>query len=170
MKFRNSRKTEPVEPREQPSPPLRAVSPERKEDLTPWRWMESILVIEDDLDLFELLITELRRDGYNVFAFTRGDDALTWLWSVALDRNAISEPCAILCDVRIARVAGTELFESLRRIGEGVPLILISDSADEWSRPQAMRLEAHCVLEKPFTPEVLRAAVIDVVEAKDYFE
>ena len=136
------------------------------ESLVPWQWMETILVIEDDTAVLEQLISGLRGGGYDVFAFTSGDDALTWLWSGVPGGDVDCVPAAILCDVRIARGSGAGFLDSLRQIAEGIPMILIRDAADEASREQVLQLNAHCVLEHPFAAEALRAAVDDLVAAK----
>ncbi len=136
-----------------------AVPNQERKRLVPWQWRETILVIEDEAEMRSLLAWALRRDGYHVFAFANGDDALTWLGPGVLDGDLERVPSAIVCDIRVPFVSGLDVLRSLRLCGERIPMIMITGFPDESTREEALQLGAHCVLDKPFSLDALRSQV-----------
>lgn len=168
MSFQYHLETQPLAHGPQPSR-LGSGQQERKR-LVPWQWKETILVIEDEAEMRSLLTWALRREGYHVFAFANGDDALTWLGPGALDGEVERVPSAIVCDIRIPYYSGLEILESLRLAGERIPMIMITGFPDDSTRNDAMRLGASCLLEKPFALEVLCTAVHRAVATGEGFD
>jgi two-component system, LuxR family, response regulator FixJ len=65
----------------------------------------------------------------------------------------------IITDVRMPRMSGIELLRHLRRMGLGLPVIIMTGHGDVPLAVEAMQLGAVDFLEKPFDDEVLLASV-----------
>lgn len=112
--------------------------------------MATVLVIEDDESLRELIGLHLSNAGYRV---KLAEDAIVG------GRELLREaPDVLLCDVQMPWLDGLELLRlvkaepALRR----VPVILISASLQALERPEAA-LAAACVLKPVRADELVRA-------------
>jgi CheY-like chemotaxis protein len=92
---------------------------------------KTILVVEDNEDLRELVCTSLRRAKYNVTEAENGQVALDII-------EAMDEPpCLVLLDLMMPVMSGTELLAKLRESGRlaSLPVVVASAVADRL-RPQ----------------------------------
>ncbi len=112
----------------------------------------TILVIDDDPQVHDLLGQMLSREGYRVEHATSGPDALTMVQKV--------RPAAILLDVMMPQVDGWTVLSALKRDPKlaGIPVIIVS-MLDE--RPLGLSLGAAEFLTKP----VDRAKLVGTVRA-----
>jgi two-component system phosphate regulon response regulator PhoB len=113
--------------------------------------MSSILIIEDDLDLAELMAITLRTAGHDTRHAPDGRSAL--------DALALKRPDIVLLDVMLPDIVGFSLCESLRAISATVDLpILVVSACDEYEGgPLARASGADGYLPKPFSPRQLLA-------------
>lgn len=111
---------------------------------------KSILVIDDDDGVREILWQLLDSEGYQVLTAVDGADALRQLRQV--------RPCLILLDLLMPDVSGWQFREVQQRIPElaGIPVVLISGFKDLDAVGPSMGCE---VLMKPFELEDLLAIV-----------
>ncbi len=111
---------------------------------------ESVLLVEDDDDIRELVELMLRRSGYEVHAARCAQDAL------AMARSSDLRIDALLSDVIMPGMTGVELTRHLRQRLPGLPVLLMSGhtgAPDDTPLPSAVAL-----LRKPFTiTDLLRA-------------
>src|ERR1700733_12373996 len=112
------------------------------------RMAATVLVVEDEPNIGELLRTYLRRDGHQVVWVRRGEDAL-----VELRRHPIK---LVLLDVRLPGIDG---FEVCQRIGGAVPVIMLTARDEETDRVAGLELGAHDYVTKPFSPREVMARV-----------
>ncbi|HYM81376.1 MAG TPA: response regulator [Candidatus Limnocylindria bacterium] len=113
----------------------------------------SILVVDDDRRVVELLQIALHAHGFRVLTAGDGDEAL---------RRAISErPDLVVLDVRLPRKSGLEVCETLRQDPEDptVPIVLVSAAAETEARLQGLARGADDYLTKPFSPKELIARI-----------
>ena len=108
----------------------------------------TVLVVEDEPNIGELLRTYLQRDGHRVIWVRRGEDAL-----VELRRHPIK---LVLLDIRLPGIDG---FEVCRRIGGSVPVIMLTARDEEADRVAGLELGADDYVTKPFSPRELMARV-----------
>ena len=116
----------------------------------------TILIIDDDLTLLEMLAWTLEEAGYTVAAVTSGREALQWIQAAA----AVDElPTLILLDLAMPGMNGVQVVEALRqRWGRNIsPIIVIS--AAQSAHLDARELGAACTLTKPFERERLLTLV-----------
>ncbi len=127
--------------------------------LVPWDRAPTILLVEDDEDMRELLASVLRRDGYRVVEAADGDDAVDWLGVGILDGDPERLPALIVSDICLPYVSGMEILEGARLSPWKLPVILITGFGDEATHSRARDLGAVCVLDKPFSMQTLRNEV-----------
>src|SRR4051812_10662138 len=106
----------------------------------------TVLVIDDEADLVELLRYNLERDGFNVVCARDGRDGL----------NAARhhKPDLIVLDVMMPSLDGLEVCRQLRGDGRtgGVPIIMLTAKAAEADRIVGLELGADDYVTKPFSP------------------
>ena len=118
----------------------------------------TVMVVEDDEVLADLLDHRLRREGFEVVRFADGAEALTALEG--------TEASAVVLD---ATLPGAEGFEVLRRLKESpshadVPVVVLTFGS-EHDTSRALRLGANDSIAKPFAVEELVARVARLVSA-----
>ena len=101
-----------------------------------------ILIIEDDPGIVAALEKELRAEGYEVAASTRGDDGL---------RQARDQPCdVVLTDLKLPGLSGLELVEQLHAAKPKLPIIMMTAFGTTETAIEATKLGAYDYLLKPF--------------------
>lgn len=110
---------------------------------------ETVLIVDDDVRVVELLQITLGGRGYQVLAAYDGEGALK-----TIQRQ---RPAMIVMDVRLPRKSGFEVLDTVRRDPalRHLPVILISGDASTESRLQGLKLGADDYLAKPFSPREL---------------
>jgi DNA-binding response OmpR family regulator len=113
----------------------------------------TVLVVEDELKLRELLRAYLERAGLEVLSTGSGAEALTLAGR--------AQPDLVILDLGLPDVSGEEVARELRRDGD-VPILILTAKAGEEDRVRGLELGADDYLTKPFSPRelVLRAQAI----------
>ena len=116
---------------------------------------QSILVVEDDVHIADLLRFLLERQGYEVEVCADGRAALA-----CIEKGAIT-PCMILLDVMLPFFDGFELVRSIRaRAGWGeIPVLMLTAKTMESDIVRALDAGANDYILKPFQPNELMARV-----------
>lgn len=110
----------------------------------------SILVVDDDLAIRELLHEHLSRIGYEVITAADGDGMR--------QRLAESRVNLIVLDVMMPGDDGFTLCREIREHSQ-VPIIMLTASSDETDRVVGLELGADDYLAKPFSARELQARV-----------
>lgn len=110
----------------------------------------SILVVDDDAAIRELLQEHLSRVGYRVLTASDGETMHS-----LLDRTRVD---LIVLDIMLP---GDDGFTLCRQIREGsrVPIIMLTASSDETDRVVGLELGADDYLAKPFSARELQARI-----------
>ncbi|HZJ51519.1 MAG TPA: response regulator transcription factor [Actinomycetota bacterium] len=114
----------------------------------------TVLVVDDERKIRDLVRTYLERDGYAVLMTDSGQGALETAARVTLD--------LVVLDLMLPDLPGEEVARSLRETSE-VPIILLTAKASEDDRVSGLRLGADDYLVKPFSPRELVARVAAVL-------
>ncbi|QTP54381.1 response regulator [Billgrantia sulfidoxydans] len=110
----------------------------------------TLIVVDDDPEIRELLVDYLGRHGYRALA---AEDA------EALHRLLASEaPDLLIVDIMLPGDDGFTICRDIRR-GSDVPIIMLTASADETDRILGLELGADDYLGKPFNPRELLARI-----------
>ena len=110
----------------------------------------SVLVVDDEHKIRDVVRTYLEHDGYTVFVARTGEEALE-----AAERLG---PDLVVLDLMLPDLPGEEVARSLRAVSE-VPIIMLTAKASEDERVTGLRLGADDYLTKPFSPRELAARV-----------
>ena len=113
----------------------------------------TILVVEDDAQILEILTILLREQGYHVVRARDGQTALSQV------KN--TRPDLIVSDVRMPGMDGFTLCEHVRAdpAFAHVPFIFLTARDEKADRRRGMVLGADDYLTKPFEPEDLLLAI-----------
>jgi two-component system phosphate regulon response regulator PhoB len=113
---------------------------------------ESIMLVEDEESIVELVRYNLSREGYTVHVAMSGEDALT------LVRTA--NPALILLDIMLPEIDGIEVCRRLRRDERtmATPVIMLTARGEESDRVRGLEVGADDYVAKPFSPSELCCA------------
>ena len=117
----------------------------------------TLLLVEDDRALADLLLWHFQREGYEVVRTADGDEALL----LAEERT----PDLVILDWMIEGVAGIEVCRRLRRRSSSahVPIIMLTARGEESDRIRGLETGADDYVTKPFSPRELMARVAAVL-------
>lgn len=132
--------------------------------------MQSILIVEDELDLVRSLEYALQREGYQVRSATSGKAAFDLL-------SAGTVPDLVLLDLMLPDASGTEICRRIRQSERTrhVPVVILTARTDEIDRVVGFEVGADDYVTKPFSVRelvlriraVLRRAQADSVESAE---
>jgi two-component system phosphate regulon response regulator PhoB len=113
----------------------------------------SILVVEDEDDIQEVVKYTLLKEGYRVTCAGSGEEALKL---VRTDR-----PDLVLLDLMLPGVDGLEVCRQLKKdpATEGIPVIMLTAKGEESDIVAGLELGADDYVTKPFSTRVLVARV-----------
>ena len=104
---------------------------------------ESILVVEDNKDLVNLLKINLTDEGYNVRTVMDGEAALE-----AFNRDV---PSLIVLDVMLPRLDGFDVCKEIRSKNKQVPILMLTAKSEEVDKVLGLEIGADDYMTKPFS-------------------
>ncbi len=113
----------------------------------------TILLVDDDPFVRDVATRMLERTGYRVIGAVDGDDGLR----LFADREA--EITAMILDVTMPHLSGTDVLEELRRRGKTVPVVLASGYSSESLASPVAGERLPVFVQKPFATEDLLAGI-----------
>lgn len=114
-----------------------------------------VLVVEDERAISDLLRMYLSREGFGVHVAATGPDGLSYARTL--------HPVAIILDVGLPGMDGTEVCRQLRADGDWTPILFCTARDDEVDRVLGLELGADDYITKPFSPREVVARVKSVV-------
>ena len=116
-----------------------------------------LLIIEDNLEIYNYLISELSVD-YNTFCSTNGEEGIT----IALDKL----PDIIISDIMMPGIDGIEVCKRLKNDikTNHIPIILLSARANDESKIQGLNSGADVYLTKPISLDVLKTQLKSLLD------
>lgn len=112
-----------------------------------------ILLVDDEPDIIEILSYNLKKEGYQVFSASNGEEALVQVEKV--------KPHLIILDVMMPVMDGIETCEIIRkdkRYQETV-IMFLSARSEDYSHVAAFDVGADDYVNKPIKPKVLNSKV-----------
>ncbi|HET8611340.1 MAG TPA: phosphate regulon transcriptional regulator PhoB [Sphingomonas sp.] len=118
---------------------------------------KTLLLVEDDKTLAELLIWHFEREEFVVHRTADGEEALLLADEIA--------PDVVILDWMIEGVSGIEVCRRLRRkpATANVPIIMLTARGEESDRVRGLETGADDYVTKPFSPRELMARVAAVL-------
>jgi DNA-binding response OmpR family regulator len=120
--------------------------------------MTTVLVVDDDADIRELIVWKLTHAGYTVLAAADGEAGL----AAATGAGGSGEiPDLILVDWMMPRMTGIELCRALRDdpATARLPIILLTAKADEAEVETGFAVGVDDYIAKPFSPREMVSRV-----------
>lgn len=111
---------------------------------------ETILVIDDEQNILDLISAYLRREGYRVLTAQDGVNGLKLAQS--------SRPDIVILDIMLPGMDGIDVLRELRRTSNAY-VIMLSAKSEETDRVVGLTLGADDYVTKPFSPRELVARV-----------
>jgi two-component system phosphate regulon response regulator PhoB len=113
----------------------------------------NILVVEDDPDVAELVVYNLRAAGFEAQAVASGEGAL--------DRVHARPPSLVVLDLMLPGMDGLEVCTQLKSkpATSPIPIIMLTARSEETDIVVGLEMGADDYLTKPFSPRVLVARV-----------
>ena len=118
-----------------------------------------ILVAEDQADIRELLVMNLRNANYEVLAVADGSAALASQSEQASD--------LLILDLMMPGMDGLEVCKTLRARGRSTPILMLTAKSTELDRVLGLELGADDYLTKPFSLAELLARVKALLRRAD---
>ena len=113
--------------------------------------MTSIMVVDDDQDLSEMLGIVLNGAGMEVDLVSRGDEA------IEVFRN--SQPDLVLLDIMLPGADGIEVCREIRKQSTRVPIVMLTAKSDVHDIVKGLEAGADDYMVKPFKPSELVARI-----------
>ena len=114
---------------------------------------QTVLVIDDERDLIELVRYNLEKSGFDVIGATKAE--------AGLEIAKLNAPDVVVLDVMMPGQDGLEVCRQLRADARTarIPLIMLTAKASEADRVVGLEMGADDYLPKPFSPRELVARV-----------
>src|ERR1700693_5116303 len=111
--------------------------------------VETILVVDDEPDVVDLVRYHLHRAGFDVLVAFTGPTGL----ATATE----SRPDAIVLDVMLPQMTGIEVCKALRKANEtaNIPILILTAKAEMIDRIAGLELGVDDYITKPFSPREL---------------
>ena len=119
-----------------------------KEDLDPNK--KTILVVDDEKPIIDILVYNLKKEGYNTLEATDGEMG----FNIAIEQR----PDLILLDIMLPKMDGLTVCKRVKQT-YNVPILMISAKDEEIDKIVGLELGADDYITKPFSVRELMARV-----------
>jgi DNA-binding NtrC family response regulator len=116
----------------------------------------SILVVDDEPHVSEMLEEYFAELGYSVNVATTGDEALRL--------TAVKRPDAVILDMRLPDTTGEQLLAKLLTLDASLPIVMLSGYIEADMARRAIAAGALQYLQKPFDFDLLRRTIVEAIE------
>jgi DNA-binding response OmpR family regulator len=119
--------------------------------------LESILVVDDDINLCKILTDELSDVGYKTHFLTGGNEAIEYL-----NKNTVD---LLLLDLNMPGVDGFDVLQELSKKEKKPKVIVLTAYADVKSAIESAKLGANDFLSKPYDFDELLITIRKVLQS-----
>jgi len=125
------------------------------------KYNKTILVVDDEEHILELIKFNLEREGYTVLLCDNGEDSIPMIQNNAVD--------LVILDLMLPGINGIEVLRRLHRIDtfENVPVIMLTAKSEESDRILGLELGADDYITKPFSVRELIARIKAVLRRSE---
>jgi two-component system phosphate regulon response regulator PhoB len=123
--------------------------------------IETILVVEDEKDIVDLIEYHLKQSGFHVLTATDGGAGL----ELAIKRR----PNLIILDLMLPGMDGKDVCRALKSnpVTQPIPVLMLTAKAEELDRVVGFELGADDYVTKPFSPRELVLRVKAILRRKE---
>ena len=108
---------------------------------------EKIVLVDDDRNITTSVSMALEAEGFTVKTFNDGEAGLEGIEE--------EKPNLAVLDVKMPRMDGLELLESIRKNDQNLPVIFLTSKDDEVDQVVGLRMGADDYITKPFSQRLL---------------
>ena len=112
---------------------------------------KTVLIVEDEKNIVDILRFNLMREGYRTIEAYDGEDGL--------NKARSEHPDLILLDVMLPKMIGFDVCRALRQEGNNVPVIILTAREEETDKVLGLEIGADDYITKPFSMRELIARV-----------
>ncbi|MDM8541327.1 response regulator [Desulfococcaceae bacterium HSG9] len=113
--------------------------------------VQTILLVDDEEDIRDVLSISLEDRGYQVYTAENGQ--------TALDMYDQMKPSIVITDIKMPGIDGIELLRELKRRNPDIEVIMITGHGDLELAIQSLKLEATDFVTKPINDDILDIAL-----------
>ncbi len=118
----------------------------------------TVLVVDDEKDMVDLISTTLKKDNYNVHTVVDGNKAIQKIRGNHYD--------LVITDLKMPKVSGMDILKEAKRISADTNVVMITGYATISSAVEAMKQGAFDYLPKPFSKDELNIVARRVFDYK----
>lgn len=118
----------------------------------------SVLVIDDEAGIGDILQKILAQDGHDVLTATNGKDGIQHVKKGKVD--------LVILDIKMPEMDGIEVLEKIHEIDKNIVVIMLTAYGTLGTAREAMRLGAYDYITKPFDNEFVKAMVKEGLETR----
>ncbi len=122
---------------------------------------QTVLVVDDEKDLVDLVSYNLQRNGYHVITATSGD--------MALELANRELPDMVVLDLMLPGMSGTDVARKLKSDPKtaNIPIIMLTAKSEETDVVVGLTLGADDYVTKPFSMKILLARLSSVLRRRE---
>ena len=117
----------------------------------------TIVVVEDEEDIYEVVRYNLEKEGFHVHGAFSGE--------IAQQKITVHQPDLVLLDLMLPGISGLDLCRKLKQQDDTrqIPIIMVTAKTEDSDIVAGLELGAEDYITKPFSPRVLIARVRSVL-------
>lgn len=112
---------------------------------------KTVLIVEDEKNIVDILCFNLQREGYATLEAYDGEDGL--------EKAQSEKPDLILLDVMLPKMNGFDVCRTLRKSSNNVPVVILTAREEETDKVLGLEIGADDYITKPFSMRELIARV-----------
>jgi two-component system phosphate regulon response regulator PhoB len=114
---------------------------------------ETILIVDDEEDIIELIKYNLKSEGYTILTAMTGEEA------IKIAKN--SQPDLLVLDLMLPGIDGLEVTRQLKKEAKtmDIPIVMVTAKGEESDIVTGLELGANDYISKPFSPRELTARI-----------
>ena len=119
---------------------------------------ETVLLVEDEVELLDMMASELHRKGYNVITAKDGVEAME------VFMRGPGRIDLVLSDVGLPRLDGAGLFAALREYDPSIRFVLASGYLEPTLKSDLLAAGANAFIQKPYNPAEVTKLIREVLD------
>lgn len=123
--------------------------------------MKSVLIIEDEKDIVDLIEYHLKQNGFSVIKAYDG--------ATGLDKARKGKPNLIILDLMLPEMSGEDICRALKSnpMTQSIPILMLTAKTEEVDRIVGFELGADDYVTKPFSPRELVLRIKAILRRKE---
>lgn len=112
--------------------------------------MSTILIVDDEKDILEIISTYAKEEGYNTLTSQNGNEAIKYFKDNEID--------LVILDIMMPDISGYEVAKRIKET-KNIPIIMLSAKSEEEDKLKGFEIGIVDYVTKPFSPRELMARI-----------